>query len=74
LPAANVDGRLSFLVKYIAMTTSRSDLEKLERQMIPVLNTIRAQLGKPPVIVPKDKPRPTPSKLDQRRHSSSSSA
>lgn len=30
-----------------------AQLEKLEREMIPLLNSIRAQLGKPPVIVPK---------------------
>lgn len=31
----------------------RADLEKMERQMIPLLNTVREQLGKPPIIVPK---------------------
>lgn len=30
-------------------------LEKMERQMIPLLNSIRQQLGKRPVIVPKEK-------------------
>lgn len=32
---------------------SREDLEKLERQIIPMINSIRAALGKPPIIVPK---------------------
>ena len=31
-----------------------AELVKLERQLIPVLNTIRAELGKRPVIVPKE--------------------
>ena len=30
------------------------ELARLERQMIPVLNSIRAELGKRPVIVPKE--------------------
>jgi hypothetical protein len=30
------------------------ELVRLERQMIPVLNSIRAELGKRPVIVPKE--------------------
>lgn len=29
---------------------SREDLEKLERQLIPVLNTVRRLLGKPPFM------------------------
>jgi hypothetical protein len=33
----------------------RAELERLERQMIPLLNSVRKQLGKPPVIVPKKK-------------------
>jgi hypothetical protein len=33
----------------------RAELERLERQMIPLLNSVRQQLGKPPVIVPKVK-------------------
>lgn len=32
----------------------RKELMRLERQMIPVLNSIRAELGKRPVIVPKE--------------------
>lgn len=32
----------------------RRELMRLERQMIPVLNSIRAELGKRPVIVPKE--------------------
>ncbi len=32
---------------------SREELERLERQLIPAINTIRAALGKPPIIVPK---------------------
>lgn len=30
----------------------RARLEKMERQMIPLLNSIRQELGKPPIIVP----------------------
>jgi hypothetical protein len=33
----------------------QAELERLERQMIPLLNSVRRQLGKPPVIVPKPK-------------------
>jgi hypothetical protein len=33
----------------------QAELERLERQMIPLLNSVRKQLGKPPVIVPKKK-------------------
>ncbi len=33
---------------------SREELERLERQLIPAINTIRAALGKSPIIVPKD--------------------
>lgn len=33
---------------------SRDELARLERQLIPLLNTIRMMLGKRPVIVPKD--------------------
>lgn len=32
---------------------TREELEKLERQLIPTLNSVRAALGKPPIIVPK---------------------
>lgn len=32
---------------------SREELERLERQLIPAINTVRAALGKPPIIVPK---------------------
>lgn len=32
----------------------RKELMRLERQIIPVLNSIRAELGKRPVIVPKE--------------------
>lgn len=31
----------------------REQLERLERQLIPLLNTVRAQLGKRPIIAPK---------------------
>ncbi len=31
----------------------REEMEKLERQLIPTINTIQAALGKPPIIVPK---------------------
>lgn len=32
----------------------RRELMRLERQLIPFLNSIRAELGKRPVIVPKE--------------------
>jgi hypothetical protein len=32
---------------------TKEELERLERQLIPTINTIRAALGKPPIIVPK---------------------
>lgn len=31
----------------------REELERLERQLIPLLNTVRAHLGKRPIIAPK---------------------
>lgn len=31
----------------------REELERFERQLIPLLNTVRAQLGKKPIIAPK---------------------
>lgn len=31
----------------------REELERLERQLIPLLNTVRGQLGKKPIIAPK---------------------
>ncbi len=31
----------------------REELERFERQLIPLLNTVRRQLGKKPIIVPK---------------------
>lgn len=39
----------------ILPTDERHRLEKIEREMIPLLNSIRERLGKPPVIVPKKK-------------------
>lgn len=36
-----------------AGATQRDDLERMERQMIPLLNSIRRRLGKPGVIAPK---------------------
>ena len=36
-----------------AGATQRDDLERMERQMIPLLNSIRERLGKPRVIAPK---------------------
>ena len=33
----------------------RRQLEILERQLIPFLNSLRRTLGKPPIIVPKQK-------------------
>lgn len=39
----------------ILPTDERNRLEKIEREMIPLLNSIRERLGKPPVIVPKKK-------------------
>jgi hypothetical protein len=41
----------------------RAELERLERQMIPLLNSVRKQLGKPPVIVPK---KPGTRKIDKK--------
>lgn len=39
----------------VALPPERArELARLERQMIPVLNSIRAELGKRPVIVPKE--------------------
>ena len=32
------------------------DLATLERQLIPLLNTVRAQMGKPPIIAPRTPP------------------
>jgi len=32
---------------------TKEELEWLERQLTPTINTIRAALGKPPIIVPK---------------------
>lgn len=32
----------------------RIELEQLERQLIPVINSIRKRLGKRPVVVPKE--------------------
>ena len=32
---------------------TKEELERLERQLIPTINTIRTALGKPPIIVPK---------------------
>lgn len=32
----------------------RAELEQLERQLIPVINSIRRRLGKRPVVVPKE--------------------
>lgn len=39
----------------ILLPEQRARLEKMEREMIPLLNSIRHELGKPPVIVPKKK-------------------
>jgi hypothetical protein len=39
-----------------AATAHRDDLERMERQMIPLLNSIRRRLGKPGVIAPKGPP------------------
>ena len=36
-----------------AEAAHRDDLERMERQMIPLLNSIRERLGKPRVIAPK---------------------
>jgi hypothetical protein len=36
------------------LALARAELERLERQLIPLLNTIRLLLGKPPIIVPKE--------------------
>ena len=36
-----------------AQQAQREELERLERQLIPLLNTVRWRLGKRPVIVPK---------------------
>lgn len=33
---------------------SKEELERIERQLIPAINSIRAALGKPPIIVPKE--------------------
>lgn len=43
----------SAIMPEMVMLEHRRELEKLERQMIPLLNTIRKELGKPPIIVPK---------------------
>ncbi len=32
---------------------TREEFEKLERQLIPTLNSVRNALGEPPIIVPK---------------------
>lgn len=32
---------------------TKEELERLEQQLIPIINIIRAALGKPPIIVPK---------------------
>ena len=34
---------------------SRADLERMERQLIPLLNTVRQMQGKRPVVVPGEK-------------------
>jgi hypothetical protein len=36
-----------------AAAARRDDLEQMERQMIPLLNSIRARLGKPRMVAPK---------------------
>ncbi len=38
-----------------ALPLSDSELERFERQLIPLLNTIRQMRGKKPVIVPADR-------------------
>ena len=38
-----------------ALPLSDSELERFERQLIPLLNTIRQLRGKKPVIVPADR-------------------
>lgn len=35
-----------------AITFDIADLQRMERQLIPLLNTVRTLQGKPPVIVP----------------------
>jgi len=37
----------------VGVVLSREDAVTLERQIIPLLNSIRRQLGKRPVIIPK---------------------
>lgn len=47
--------QLAQLIEYVESQTNgrRDELERLERQLIPLLNTIRKELGKRPVVYPK---------------------
>lgn len=47
---------LSIEAETAAAAVERDDLERMERQMIPLLNSIRRRLGKPGVIAPKGPP------------------
>jgi hypothetical protein len=50
----DVGDGLSFDEPEPLILPTRADLENLERQIIPLLNTVRKLLGKRPVYVPKD--------------------